>query len=232
MNLTTVTGIPYNTADTPPPIPTMEDLQTSDPGRYELFRQESERVDVEINDRLDQAGKSTQLASAFEALQQAENSRDTQPEAYQRARVAYYSLLRGPEWMETERERLERTDVLPEINRYQQAYQDVETRRSVQQRMQDAMMAVKSGVLSLKDDIQYTTTLFKDQLEELKNQIQQERRGRSTPPPETSWTEFALNVAILIGLILAAGLIVWKLYGKILSTPTLPVPPTPSRLGI
>ena len=233
VNLTTVTGIPYNTATTPPPIPTLEQLRTLDPGRHALFKQEVDRVSVELADRLTQVSKNAQLTSAFEMLQKAENVRDTQPEAYQRARVSYYSLLRGPAWVETERERVERTDVVPEIARYQQAYQDIESRRSAQQRIQDVMTSVKSGVLSLKDDIQYTTTLFKDQLDELKNQIQQERRGRATPegPPESSWAEFALNVAILIGLVIAAGLIIWKVYGKVVSPATAFPSPIP-RLAV
>ena len=43
--------------------------------------------------------KDDKLNTAFRALQDAENARDTAPDAYQTARVAYYTLLKGDTWV-------------------------------------------------------------------------------------------------------------------------------------
>ena len=195
------------------PLQTLETLRQSDPSRYAMFKTESDRVDGELAVILSQIDKQKQTEDAFRQLQQAENVRDQSPEAYERARVNYYSLIQGPEWIEQEKERIAKVDVEPMLSRYRTTRDALQSRQENQQRTQDIMNSVKEGVLTLKDDFQYTTNLFKDQIETLKSQINIERRGREKPVSESTdfykWVDALLNMLIIAGLLYAV-FVFWR----------------------
>lgn len=212
VNLTTVTGIPYNAAAAPPPLPTLEGLKISDPSRYGLFKAEADRVDAALSVLFTTIDKQTQIDNAFKGLLDAENVRDQAPDAYGLARIAYYSLIKGPEWIDSEKARVTKAEVDPEVDRYRSMYRNIASQQDTQRKTQDVMNSVKDGVLSLKDDFQYTTKTFKDQIENLKNQINIERRGREKPDENSSfftWVDLILNISIIAGLIFA-GLTFWR----------------------
>jgi hypothetical protein len=199
------------------PLPTMESLRQSDPSRYAMFKTESDRVDAELAIIQSEMDKSKQVEDAFKELQRAENVRDKSPEAYERARVNYYSMIEGPEWVETEKERIAKVDVDPMVTQYKQSYDALMSRRQNQQRTQDVMNSVKEGVLTLKDDFKYTTGIFKEQIENLKNQINLERRGRETPETDATdfykWIDALLNLFIIGGLLYAV-FVFWRKLGS------------------
>lgn len=195
---------------------TIEDLARVNPEEAARFDAEMKRFEGAISNALGEVDKKTRINDAFKTLQDAENNRDKAPDAYEQARVAYYTLVRGEEWIEGEKERVQKAEVDPEVARYRTAYDDIASQQTAQQKTQDAMNSVKDGVLSLKDDFQYTTQVFKDQIENLKNQINLERRGREKPDGDEKgffpWIDLILNFCIIAGLIFA-GLTFWrKLY--------------------
>ena len=189
------------------PLPSLESLRETDPARYAMFKTESDRVDAEIAVIVSQIDKQKQKDDAFRQLQEAENVRDKSPEAYERARVGYYSLTQGPEWVEQEKERIAKVDVEPVLSQYRTNHETIKSRQENQQRTQDIMNSVKEGVLTLKDDFKYTTNIFKDQIENLKSEINIERRGREKPVSESTdfykWIDALLNLFIIAGLIYA-----------------------------
>lgn len=195
------------------PLPTMESLKKEDPGRYALFNAETTRVDAALAILMSTIDKQIQIDNAFKELQKAENIRDKSPEAYGTARVAYYSLVKGPEWIGEEKKRLLAAEVEPEVVRYRQSYLDIDGRKKIQMQTRDVMESVKSGVLSLKDDFRYTTKTFKDQIDTLKSQINIERRGREKPIDGDydffKWIDVFLNLLIVVGLLYVA-VIVWR----------------------
>jgi hypothetical protein len=186
-----------------------------------------QRVSAEIAVHLKKIDKDKQVADAFKALQDAEDTRDEAPEAYQAARVAYYTLTKGPEWVEGETERVSKVEADPEIQRYMTNFNDIMDRKTAQQRTQDVMRSVNDGVLSLKDDVQYTTKTFQDQISNLKNQINIERRGREKAEgeegPFTNWVDMLLNLLIIVGL-LFAGLTIWRRLSRPAVVPMAYVP--------
>ena len=214
VNLTPVTSIRTSAGD---PIPTLESLRQSDPSRYALFKTESDRVDSEVDKIVSQLNLQTERENAFKELQQAENVRDKSPEAYEQARINYYSMIEGPEWVEKEKERVAKVEVDPLVNQYRTSYSSLTSRQQNQQRTQDIMNSVKEGVLTLKDDFKYTTGIFKEQIENLKNQINMERRGREKPQTEATdfykWIDALLNLFIIAGLIYAV-FVFWRKLGK------------------
>ena len=199
------------------PLPTLAGLRGRDPERYAAFVSESDRVDAAIAAILTTISKSDKIDNAFRELQLAENIRDVAPDAYETARVAYYSLIKGPDWLEDERIRIQKAEVDPEVARYRQAYNDVNERKNVQTQTRDVMQSVKSGVLSLKDDFMYTTKTFKDQMETLKSQINIERRGREKPVEGDydffKWIDVFLNLLIIVGLLYVA-YILWGVFQR------------------
>ena len=195
------------------PLPTLESLRQSDPARYAPFKTEADRVDAELRVILSEVDKKKQIDDAFKALQQAENVRDKSPEAYGKARIAYYSLTKGPEWVEGEKARVAKVEVEPEISKYRMSFDSLTSRQQNQQRTQDIMKSVQEGVLTMKDDVQYTTGIFKEQIDNLKNQINMERRGREKPVSDTGdfykWVDALLNLFIISGLIYSV-FVFWK----------------------
>ena len=195
------------------PLPTLDSLQQQDPRLYALFKSEVDRVDGEIAVLISELDKTKQVQDAFKRLQQAENVRDKSPEAYQQARTNYYTMVKGPEWLGEEKERVAKVEVEPELSKYRSTYDTLASRQQQQQRTQDIMNSVKDGVLTLKDDFQYTTGIFKEQIDNLKNQINIERRGRGKVEDAGTgfykWVDALLNLFIIAGLLYAV-FVFWK----------------------
>jgi hypothetical protein len=208
----------------------MEMLERTDPVRYQAYKAESDRVDAALAILQTELDKQQQINDAFSRLQQAENIRDQAPQAYQQARNDYYSLVQGPSWLNTEKERIKKAEVEPEINRYRAAYDSLKTSKDSQQRTQEVMNAVKDGVLTMKDDFKYTTGIFKEQIDNLRNQINIERRGREKIDTSDTgfykWVDALLNLFIVVGLVFAA-YVFWKKFRPSPSPTYAPVAVTP-----
>jgi len=221
VNLTPVSTLPFRGFDKPPP--TLEELKTLDPERYSAITQESKRVDDEIAIHIAAIDKEARINAAFKALQEAENARDKAPDAYQQARVNYYTLTKGDSWLDDVKARVAQAEGVPERRRYIRAFAVATQQQNIQQQTQDVMQSVKDGVLSLKDDVQYTTKTFQDQIAKLKNQINIERRGREHPDDDTpfyKWIDAILNLLIIVGLLFAG----WTIWRK-MSRPRVVAPP-------
>lgn len=205
--------IPTNATGTPP-VPTLQALQTEDPPRFTLYNNELTRVNTAITTLLGTISREQRLHDTFTALQQAEDTRDSNPEGYQLARNAYYTLKNGDDWIDTERQRLLDAEVTPETDRYRSDYEVAMAQKNGQQRTLDIINSVKDRVLSMKDDFQYTTSMFKSQLDKLKSQLNIERRGRQAETSSESTTTFykwfntLLNLCIAVALVYGA-LTIW-----------------------
>lgn len=159
--------------------------------------------------------KTQLLQDKFKALQSAENVRDQAPEAYQKARMDYYTTLNGEGWLDQERERISKSEVEPKVQSYANTYTDLTNRLDKQQQTYDIVVGVKDKMLSMKDDFQYTTRTFAKQIEELKSQINIERKRRSDEQQSVySWLDAIFNVLIIIITITAIVLVIRKLINR------------------
>lgn len=146
--------------------------------------------------------KDTQLEDAFRELQTAENARDQSPQAYQNARIRYYTLLKGDAWAQEEAQRIEAAEAQPKVNEFLASYQDLNTRLAQQQKTIDVVNGVKDKILSMKDDFRMTTDVFSRQIAELKNQIQIEKRTKVEETRNVvGWIGMLLNVVLVIVLL-------------------------------
>lgn len=148
--------------------------------------------------------KETRLADAFKSLQAAENARDTAPQAYQEARVRYYTLLQGDEWADEEQARILNAEAKPQAEKYLATYTDLATRRNQQQQTMDVVNGVKDRVLSMKDDFKMTTDVFSKQIAALKNQIQLESKSKAVATSSlVGWIDMLLNGLLVLALLVA-----------------------------
>jgi hypothetical protein len=200
----------------------LEELQTADPARAAEFNAERDRFTREIEVAYGNIDKEKKIASAFIALQNAENARDASPEAYQVARTSYYTLVKGDDWIKEERERVAKAEVNPEVQRYRDSVNAIYNQSREQEKVLDVINGVKDKVLSLRDDFQYSVSTFQGQLGKLKDQIAYDNRKRAAEGEATPawwWLDGILNVLLAAVLIYAA----YSLYRKVSNRPAAPV---------
>jgi len=148
--------------------------------------------------------KGIKVNTAFNALQAAENARDTAPDAYQAARVAYYTLVKGDSWLNEEKNRVANIEAQPVIDELIQKYQSIQSRRSEQQATIDSMNNVKQSVLSVKDDLNFSVSNFQKHIDDITNQINKDKRKQKVELIKaTSWIEVFLNWLIALATLIA-----------------------------
>ena len=148
--------------------------------------------------------KTTKLTTAFNKLQESENARDTAPDAYQTARVAYYTLLKGDTWVNEEKNRVANAEAQPVINNFLDKYRNLQYTRSRQQAVIDSMNNVKESVLGVKDDLDFSVSNFQKHIEDIKNQINKDKRDQDIQLSKaTTWIEVLLNWLIALASLIA-----------------------------
>lgn len=213
--LTPVNGLPLVQGPTGQLQPaTIAQVQTSNPQLYAQYQTEETRAKEETAILIRTIGEAQRLKDAFQRLQDAENARDQAPDAYQKARVDYYTLLNGPGWVDGEKARIARTEVDPVVQRYRNEYVSLTGQLANQAKAYDTMVGINDKVFRVKDDLTYSADLLVGQVDKVRAQIALDRRRREAgdvDPAWLVWTDFALNIAIVLGLLGTIYLIVKKL---------------------
>jgi hypothetical protein len=178
------------------PQQTLEWIQAKRPSLYPAYKAAKDDFDGKLGALLQVLDRKKQIADAFAALQTAEGARDTAPQSYQDARIRYYTLVKGDDWMATERRRVLNAEVLPTVVSYVQSINSISERQAQQTSTKTAVDAVKDKLISLKDDFRTTTTTLTKQVTELKNQIELEKRRSVVQTQQTS--EWFINLILVI----------------------------------
>ena len=201
---------------------TTEDLLRLNATEAGAFVTERQRFEQEITKLYENMDKQKKIDDAFKDLQAAENVRDQSPSAYQAARTSYYTLVKGADWINEERERVSKAEVAPEAQKYRTAVEAVNVRTQEQQKTIDVVNGIKDKVLSLKDDFKYSVSTFSDQLEKVKIQLNMENRSRTQGEKDQTWTwvDLGLNVLLIAVLLYAVYTFVRRYY--LSQTPTFP----------
>jgi len=169
-----------------------------------VYRNEVERFANAIAIADEKVSKNDKLNASFRALQDAENARDTAPDAYQTARVAYYTLLKGDTWVNEEKNRVANAEAQPVINNFLDKYRSLQYTRSRQQAVIDSMNNVKESVLGVKDDLDFSVSNFQKHIEDIKNQINKDKRDQDIQLSKaTTWIEVLLNWLIALASLIA-----------------------------
>lgn len=163
------------------------------------------------------AGSANRQSVAFSNLMAAENARGTTggEEAYQTARVAYYTLTKGDAWIQEEKARIANTDAQPIVNSLASQYRNLMERKNQQTRTIDVINGLKDKVLSVKDDLTFSVNTFQKQVDNIKNQINKDKKVHSeTIEATTSWVDTFLNWIIAIATIVCIVMLVRRFAGS------------------
>ena len=195
---------------------TLDELKTEDVKVHADFVKEQDRVNNEFNVLYANIEKKKKLNDAFIALQAAENARDTAPDAYRIARTLYYTLLKGEDWKNEEKERISKAEVDPIIVEYKKNRDSALTKYNDQRKTVEVVTGLKDKVLSLKDEFKYSVDTFTHQLDKVQTAINMERRGRDTETKVDpwSWFDLFLNGAIVLGLLYAVSVLYSKIFRR------------------
>jgi len=170
--------------------------------------------------------KEKQTRTAFANLQAAEDVRDQSPDAYEKARIAYYTLTKGDSWLNDEQKRVANTDAQPIVDNYLNAYSNIVSLKDQQQQTIDAVNGVKDNVIGVTDDMRFSVASFEKQLTEIKNQIEVDKKKKVVEVATySSWFDLIMN--ILIALVTCVAIFfVAKAVMKRVSTSAPITPPT------
>lgn len=189
---------------------TVKDIEN--PQRRAEFEAATEAYTKDSAVALGKVAKDVQIADAFRELQIAENVRDKSPQAYQDARIRYYTLVNGETWLAEERERIAKAEVTPKLQEYVSVYDDLNQRSMQQKKTMEVADGVKNKLLSMKDDFELTTGAFAKQLNALKSEIQIEKKAGAFQTAELlSWVGTLLNVLLVLVLIVVAVVLIRRL---------------------
>jgi len=213
--------VPMVIAPSDKPSPSFTTLQNK-----EVYNQEFTRFNNEFTVVNGQIDAQTKLNNAFKTLQDAENVRDQAPDAYNQARVAYYTLLKGDTWINEEKNRIAQSEAQPVVNEYVNRY-SIAANQSNQTRSTISLVnSVKDKMLSIQDDMQYSVDAFQRQVADIKNQINIERHKKEEEMVNGGdWIEILLNFVIVFALI-AAIFYVYKAVTRVQQPTPLTLAPT------
>ena len=163
--------------------------------------------------------KQTKINTAFNALQAAENARDVAPDAYQQARIAYYTLIKGDTWINDEKTRIGKVESQPVIQNYLSNYSELSQQINTHKSTIETVNGIKDKVLTVKDDLQYSVSAFQRQIDAIRNQMNINKKKQiETAQQTTSTIDTVLNWLMILGTFLAIFFVVRYLMRKSLNT--------------
>jgi hypothetical protein len=189
-----------------------------------------EEAILDFNEKLTVAmakvNKAEQQATAFANLQAAEEVRDQSPDAYEKARIAYYTLTKGDSWLNDEQKRVANTDAQPIVDNYLNAYSNIVSLKDQQQQTIDAVNGVKDNVIGVTDDMRFSVASFEKQLTEIKNQIEIDKKKKVIEVSNySSWFNLIMNILIALVTCVAIFFVAKAVMKRV--SPSAPItPPT------
>lgn len=221
---------PQGEETTAPASPALSDIQKDYPDRYVTYTTELERFNQELKVVLEKIGKKRALEAAFQNLQNAENARDTAPEAYLAAKNAYYTLTKGDNWIQDEKKRVEASEVTPVIQRLVDNYTDATLRVQKATRLGELAAAARKSAVGVQDEFAGSIGLLGKQLGAVQNQLNMERKQteeKTKPLFRLPIVGYILNLLIAVALLFAITMVVRAIRSR-QQPPSVFVTPTPT----
>jgi hypothetical protein len=163
-----------------------------------------------------------QLDGLKTALDSATTNKDTDPEAYEKARVAYYTLLEGNTWLATEKDRIAKQEIEPVLSQYSTQYNELKNRKKQQDIFVNLAATLKNQEKGNEEELAFLNKeTDKEKIDtDVLNRLTQ---LKGAPVPQFDWISY-----LLYGIIGVLGLyVVYLLITKIIKY----VYPSPATLG-
>ena len=97
--------------------------------------------------------KQKQLNGLYTAMVQAEGN----PEAYEKARIAYYTLKDGQDWLVDEKERIAKQEVVPVLQRYTARFDQLKDQLQQTSHLADLTSYLKSQEVGDEEEARFLT---------------------------------------------------------------------------
>lgn len=144
-------------------------------------------------------------------------TRDTDPEGYEQARIAYMTELKGQGWLATEKQNIAKNEVEPVLSSYQNRYQTLKNDTKNQGVFVNLMNMLKSDEKGNEEDLKYLTK--KQRTEADKANTLNRLNELNASSPSDSNPPYLIPVVVSVVLIVIAIAIVGITYQKY-KTPT------------
>ena len=107
--------------------------------------------------------RNKQLVSLQAALHTATVNKNKDPEAYEQARINYYTVRDGEGWLRTEKEKKANAVIDPIISNYQQRYLDMQVAQAKQEAREQARKDAQNEQVGDEDDVRFVHDLIQKQ---------------------------------------------------------------------
>ena len=194
----------------PSNVESIDQLRTTNPALYGQYSQALVKFNADLAVAQGSIDRSAQVKSSFERLQSTQNVSDQFPDAYQQARLDYYTLIKGPKWAEGEKARIANTDAAVKVNGFSREFQSLQGQINQQQSLIELLNASKDKVLGVTDVVQKSVSTLNKQVDEVKNQINMNTIQHSNLKKKQSWFVFILNILTVLLLVYVILLIVGR----------------------
>lgn len=164
-----------------------------------------------------------QLDGLKTALDTATTTKDSDPEGYEKARVAYYTLLEGNTWLATEKDSIAKQQIEPVLTQYSNQYNELKNRKKEQDVFVNLAATLKNQEAGNEEELAFLNN------ETGKEKVQTDVLNRLTEINGSPTYQFDWILYLLYGIIGTLGIyVVYLLIKKIFS---YIYPPQPSILG-
>lgn len=190
---------PKGEESTAPSVPTLDQVKEMSADLYQKYIAEKGRFDGQIAVAVEKIGNRRVIQLAFRKLQDAEQVRDTAPEAYIAARNAYYTLTKGDTWLDEERRRVETAEIAPVVEQVANTYSNATSRLDKSSKLLEMINNVQQNVTGIQDEFKGTVTLLGKQIRNVQDQLNLERHKTETKKPVVlPFVGYILNALLVV----------------------------------
>lgn len=203
---------------------TYKDLSGMDTELFDSYRRTTRSFNRDIRAANAKLTERERVDRAFKDMQAKEESRDEDPDAYEAARSAYYTLTSGTGWADAERERVAKTEVAPVLKEYDNKFAEVDSKHTEYNRVVELINKFRTQVMQGREDLSATLDAVYKHLGNAKSQVNiQKRLAHEQTSFLAEWFDTILNVLLVIVILVGCIMIAYKYMFKPKTIPTLAV---------
>jgi len=159
---------------------------------------EADRFGAELVTALAAVNHDKQVAAAALKLQNAAPG-----DATASAKAEYMALTGDPDSVSYQLDKVATADARKTTDHFLSEYQFLSNQASQQQSTLDLINSVKDNLFTIKDDMEYSVGTFDKQVNDIRNQINLNKRKREQAVDYGKWLSMGLNIAIVLALLFA-----------------------------
>jgi len=155
------------------------------------------------------------LAGLKTAMDQAEATKDTNPEGYEQARIAYYTKLKGQGWLAEETKRIADREIKPVVMKYTDTFNSLTSQKKSQSIFVNLVNAFKQEETENKEDLRFLDKEFAKESDTANVLNRLAVLNQGTSAPTSTIHGFFSTVYILYAAIAVLGFaVIYLLYSK------------------